>query len=237
MIPLMSTALILGLAGSIHCVGMCGPLVLSLPGQESWQKQILNNSVYQVGRVLTYVILGIVLGFIGQSFSFAGLQQPLSISIGILLLVFLFLPRKFKLKLESKVGNTAFSKKVKKAWAYFFNKQSVPAFFAIGMLNGLLPCGLVYTALAGALAGGSPLNSGLFMLFFGIGTSPALLTAGSLKTVFHKKLLQWKHIILPVSIGTMALLFILRGASLDIPYLSPQIEGDSVKPCCEHAAN
>ena len=137
---------------------------------------------------------------------------------------------------KTKVTNKL-SKKVKKAWAYFFKKQSVPAFFAVGMLNGLLPCGLVYTALAGALAGGSPLNSGLFMLFFGIGTSPALLTAGSLKTLFHKKLLQWKHVILSVSIGTMALLFILRGASLGIPYLSPEIDSDSVKPCCEHAAN
>lgn len=233
MIPLFTTALILGLAGSLHCIGMCGPLVLSLPGQNSWGAQILNNVTYHTGRVLVYGILGAILGFVGQSFTFVGLQQPLSIGIGSLLLIFLFLPKKLKLKLEAKVGNTFISQKVKTAWGYFFRKQSRPAFFVVGMLNGLLPCGLVYAALAGALAGGSVINSGLFMIIFGIGTSPALLAAGSLKTVFQKKLVQWRRILLPLSIGTMALLFILRGASLGIPYLSPEIHNDTVKSCCE----
>lgn len=232
MIPLLTAALILGLAGSLHCIGMCGPLVLSLPGQNSWGKQFVNNSVYQTGRILTYFILGLIIGSFGESLSFVGIQQPLSLSIGVLILVFLFLPKKLKLKMEQKVGEIWLSRKLKNWWAYFFRKQSIPAFFMVGMINGLLPCGLVYAALAGAIAGGSALNGGLFMLAFGLGTTPGLLLAGVLKKVFQRKLQQWRSFFLPTSLAMMALLFILRGASLGIPYLSPEINQQTGETSC-----
>ena len=134
--------------------------------------------------------------------------------------------------MEQKAGETWLSRKLKNWWAYFFRKQSIPAFFMVGMINGLLPCGLVYAALAGAIAGGSALNGGLFMLAFGLGTTPGLLLAGVLKKVFQRKLQQWRSFFLPTSLAMMALLFILRGASLGIPYLSPEINQQTGETSC-----
>ncbi|MCM8531598.1 MAG: sulfite exporter TauE/SafE family protein [Lentisphaeraceae bacterium] len=232
MTPLLTTALVLGLAGSLHCIAMCGPLVLSLPGNKSWAKQFSNNLIYQVGRILTYGILGLIIGSVGESLSFIGLQQPLSLTIGSLLLIFLVLPKSIKLSLEKKIGQTKIFTKVRQGWSYFFQKQSTPAFFAVGMLNGLLPCGLVYAALAGALAGGNGINGSVFMLVFGVGTSPALLFGGVFKKVFHSKMQQWRSVLLPTSVAVMALIFILRGANLGIPYLSPEINHTTGQTDC-----
>lgn len=234
MTSLLITAALLGLAGSLHCVGMCGPLVLALPNQSSLHKQCLNNILYQLGRILTYALLGALVGSFGKSLSFIGFQQPLSLSVGICLLIFLFLPNQLKTKLEISISHLFFTRQIKKMWAYFFKMQNSLAFFMVGIMNGALPCGLVYAALAGAMAGESALHGALFMVSFGFGTTPLLLATVSAKSLFTKKLRPYREYLLPFSLSTMAILLILRGASLDIPYLSPIIQANEAPNCCQN---
>ena len=104
-----------------------------------------------------------------------------------------------------------------------------------GLLNGLLPCGLVYAALAGAAATGGPLGGALFMAAFGLGTIPAMLAvslAGRLITAPWRARFQRA---VPVAMAVLAVLFIVRGLSLGIPYLSPDLSPEAVaggRSCC-----
>jgi uncharacterized protein len=215
----MLTALILGTVGSLHCVGMCGPIVLALPqtGNPSKLHFLTGRLVYNSGRIITYFFLGLIFGGIGQVISLAGFQSTLSIILGVLILASLFLPISKTLD----VINT--SPLWRNTLGKLFKKKSFPALAGIGMLNGLLPCGLVYTALAGAVAAGDSLYGGLFMLVFGLGTIPALLVVAIIGRVTK---INWQGLIkkaLPATMFVLGTLLILRGLSLGIPYISPDL--------------
>jgi sulfite exporter TauE/SafE len=224
-------AITLGFLGSFHCVGMCGPIALALPlNRESLFSKICGVLLYNVGRIFTYSLVGGLFGLIGQSIVIAGYQQGLSIALGVAILIMVLLPNAITNKL--KILSFAFSYigKVKQLLKKVFQKNSYSSLFFIGTLNGLLPCGLVYLAIAGAIATGSFLQGSFFMAIFGLGTLPAMLAISFVGSSININVRKKINSAIPVFTVVMALLLILRGLNLGIPYVSPVMS--STKPEC-----
>ena len=221
MMVLLITALVMGAVGSLHCVGMCGPLAMALPVvAQSPPGRMLYTLLYNFGRVVTYAALGAVLGVLGASFALVGLQQALSIVAGLLILVFLLWPRGSWLVNSHKRVQQVFEILRKQLGELFFRKNYKSVFF-IGLLNGLLPCGLVYMAVAGAVSTASVLKSSMFMAAFGLGTLPLMWSVaffGSLAGIKTRASIRKAY---PYLMFLMACLLIVRGLGLGIPFLSP----------------
>lgn len=233
---LVLAAISLGLLGSFHCIGMCGPIALALPvHQYSPFKKYLGIFLYNLGRVTTYTFLGVVFGLLGQSFFLGGFQQILSITIGILLLLSVILTNVKSLNSAKSLGFIyAFINSVKIQLGNLFNKKGLHFLFFIGLLNGLLPCGLVYLGIAGAIASGHFLKGAEFMFYFGIGTVPVMYAVAFLGQFITVKYRNHIRQAMPYVVSVMAVLLIVRGLNLGIPYLSPQFEKESNKvTCCE----
>ena len=225
------TAFLLGLVGSLHCAGMCGPLALALPpAGNSGSTYLLGRVAYNFGRVITYCALGLVFGLIGKSLTLVGIQRWASIAVGVMLLVGLFASRKLILG-RPFVAVVAW---LKNRMGVLLQQRSSRSLLVRGLLNGLLPCGLVYVACAGAAATGGLVSGVLFMAAFGVGTVPMMLAlsfSGKLVPVpLRLKLLK----VVPVAVGLLAVLLILRGLSLGIPYLSPDLSAAGGAACCCH---
>ncbi len=225
-------AFFMGLFGSLHCVAMCGPLVLALPGggkpTAPW-RVVVNKVLYQVGRVMTYGFFGLAMGAIGHLFEIKGWQQGVTLFTGLLLVSMGLLPlfgKRFDAftRLQQRFVNPL------TRWVgYWLYRPG--GHIVVGMLNGLLPCGMVYMALAAALSADSVAGGGLFMLLFGLGTWPAML-AVSLLGVFAKSRIRVNFAFwLPMIYLVMGGWFMLRGVGLDIPFLSPLIHPDGAVSC------
>lgn len=213
-----------GFFGSFHCIGMCGPIALALPRNSSHRTYfVVSRLIYNSGRVITYTILGTFVGLFSRMISIGGYQQVLSIIVGSLLLLSLVWNRLRRLlsrmeSLPSKLISKA-TARIKK----LFNTGGPGSLFLIGLLNGLLPCGFVYMALATAVTFGAVEKSVLFMGAFGLGTIPALLgvsLAGGLMSVSFRRNLQKLS---PYFITIVGIILILRGLNLGIPFLSPSL--------------
>lgn len=211
-------AFITGLFGSLHCLGMCGPLALGIPSYLSGWALVWGKISYNMGRILTYSILGLVLGLIGKRLWIPELQSQLSIGIGILVLIWAIF-RILAYNPISPIWGYKILVPIQNGIQYALKHKFGNLW--IGILNGILPCGMVYLALAGALNTLSPVKAGLYMASFGFGTFPLMLMAslgsGWLNPQIRKKL---NHLI-PYFILFMGLWFLFRGIHLDIPYLSP----------------
>lgn len=217
----------MGMAAGLHCIGMCGPLALSLPLNGSGRfARVKGVFLYNAGRVITYSSLGVLLGLLGRGISITGYQQWLSIAVGTIMLILLIGAR----YMPSAGPVAFFQQRIKRALSYFLLGEKRPViFFVIGLLNGLLPCGMVYMAVATALVVGSPLQSGLLMAAFGLGTVPLMgllmLTGHKLSFSFRSKLKKnraWFTVFI-------ACLMILRGLNLGIPYVSPAFSNHTQK--------
>lgn len=223
---------LLGLLGSVHCVGMCGPLALSLPVQHlTGVRKITGIILYNFGRVTTYAVLGLVFGLAGRSFSFFGWQQKFSIVLG-LVLIAVFLISIFQISM----GRIRFIEKnwnplIIKYLYPLFSKKSLHAVWLIGILNGLLPCGFVYMAVAGALATGKVVDSSLFMAAFGLGTIPAMFLLSFAGSYFSVKLRNNLRKFSPFVFAFMGIWLLLRGLNLDIPFVSPAIAQQAIESC------
>jgi hypothetical protein len=223
------TAFLLGLVGSLHCAGMCGPLALALPAAGSTTPAyVLGRVAYNAGRIITYCALGIVFGLAGWTLLLAGLQRWVSIALGVALLLGLFASR--RLALARPV--TSVVNQLKASMSVLLRRRSLAGLAVLGLLNGLLPCGLVYVACAGAAATGGILEGASYMAAFGVGTVPMMLAislSGNLvPTSLRLKLVKT----IPVCVFLLASLLILRGMSLGIPYLSPDMSAGG--PSCCH---
>ncbi len=223
-------ALVLGLVGGLHCAGMCGPLALALPGRDrSGAAYVLGRLAYNLGRVVTYCGLGLIFGVVGKSFWMAGVQRWASITLGLLLIFGLFLSR--KLALSKPV--VLLVQRLKLAMGGLLRRRSLVALGLLGLLNGLLPCGLVYVACAGAAATGGVVSGLEYMAVFGLGTVPVMFVisvSGKLMpTALRLRLVR----VVPLSILLLAILLILRGMSLGIPYVSPDLSSQD-PACCSH---
>ena len=233
---MLLSALILGLMGSLHCVGMCGPIVLAIPHKSTNKASIaIDNVFYNGGRIITYMILGTILGLIGSAISFSGIQEKLSIIIGILMLVLTFAPKMFKV---SNKANSFFYSGVGKLKSYFstfLQKRGKVALLSLGLLNGLLPCGLVYVALAASLGIADYAASMGFMAGFGIGTAPAMFAVSYLGIFASAGVRQKYTKLIPYGVAVVAILMIMRGMALGIPYISPELPDTVTQPvenCC-----
>ncbi|MFM1971676.1 MAG: hypothetical protein RL185_358 [Bacteroidota bacterium] len=230
----MEIGFFMGLLGSVHCIGMCGPLVMALPiSQMNPIQKVLATILYHIGKITTYGLLGVVVGVFGKQIPFYNVQQHLSIVIGSLMLAYVLWV--FYLHPKRKLGFLKIDwlqKPIIAALSKLFKQNNVGSFLLIGFLNGLLPCGMIYLALGSAWANQSALQSGLFMVLFGLGTLPALLMVafgGQLMGFAFRQKIQKA---LPYMLFSMGVLLILRGMNLGIPYISPMIEnGASVAAC------
>ena len=216
------TAFMLGFLGSFHCVGMCGPIALALPGNSTKKLLFATNRLsYNVGRITTYALIGLLFGLLGKGFVLAGLQKSLSVALGISIILMAFLPAAFSQAVNpaGKLGRLV--SWLKKKMQLQFRRRSYLSVYTIGLLNGLLPCGLVYLAAAGAITQTNPGLGALYMAAFGAGTLPAMLAlafAGNFLSI------HWRNGIrrvMPVVTIVVGLLLIVRGLELGIPYISP----------------
>ncbi len=213
-------AFMLGLLGSLHCAVMCGPIMLSLPLEKtSYLRSAFQLLLYQFGRILVYTVLGICVGYIGSSFSVFASQETLSLIIGLLLVVFTVLHFSGKYAKSLSQFQTQLLSPISKLMGKVYGLP-VWGLFA-GMLNGLIPCGMVYLALATALNSASVSDAGTFMLLFGLGTTPLMLMI-SLGGVHLKRYIKFNpNKLIPWFMLFIGTLFILRSANLGIPFLSP----------------
>lgn len=217
-------AISLGLLGSFHCLGMCGPIALALPiHQQKPLIKLFSVLLYNTGRAITYGVFGLLFGLLGQGFFVGGFQQTLSVGVGSLLLISVLYSMLFSKGLFRFNAINGFVLKLKSRFGELFRLKSMPAMFLIGLLNGLLPCGLVYVAIAGAISTGHFLNGALFMFVFGLGTLPMMLSLSMFGQFIQVKYRNLVRRAVPVFVSAMAILMILRGLNLGIPYISPRI--------------
>ena len=178
------SGLLLGLITSFHCVGMCGPIAIALPlNGDKYYHKILGGIIYNLGRTITYAIMGAVFGLVGQGLQLVGFQQWVSIIMGSLMILSVLFPRLFKGKIKLNQELFKLVGKLKTSLQKLFTQKSFGSLFLIGLLNGFLPCGLVYIAIAGAIGTGDLFLGILFMILFGIGTLPILLTISLLGNI------------------------------------------------------
>lgn len=221
-------AISLGFLGSFHCIGMCGPIALALPiNTTNYFHKVLLILSYNFGRIVTYSAFGLLFGLIGMGFAIAGYQQIVSIVIGSLLLLGVIIPSRYFSKYKITSSVFIFFNQIKTALGKLFLKSGHKSLFLIGLLNGLLPCGLVYMAVAGAIATGDITKGVLFMAVFGLGTVPVMLSLPLIGNFISIPVRNQIRKSVPVIVGIMAILLILRGLNLGIPYISPKIDSDT----------
>lgn len=210
------TAFSIGLLGSIHCVGMCGPVALALPfqGRSHVWKGIL---AYNFGRLLTYALIGAIAGILGKGLWVAGMQKHITLALGIALALIAL----FSISIESHLLRLpvvrVFHQWILEHLGTWMRKEGTIAALMIGIFNGFIPCGLVYMAIAGALTGGSIFFGALFMVLFGLGTFPLMALTGiagqALDLTWRRRLRRFA----PVLLLLIAALFIFRGLDFQVP--------------------
>ncbi|WP_291967748.1 sulfite exporter TauE/SafE family protein [Maribacter sp.] len=219
---MLLSALILGLMGSLHCVGMCGPIAFMLPvDRTNNYKKFGQIFIYHFGRLLAYGIIGLVFGLLGKGLSIFGIQQKLSITIGVIMILIVLIPYQTFNKYNLSKPVYKIISKVKNQLGKELKKKSPDTFLTIGFLNGFLPCGLVYMALFGSIAMGDALQGSLYMILFGLGTLPLMTAAIYFSNLLKGGIRQKVQKAIPVFVIIIGALFILRGLGLGIPYVSP----------------
>lgn len=227
-----------GILGSFHCVGMCGPIAMALPvGRGAGLSFVAGRLLYNLGRIGTYTALGALAGIFGKSLQVAGLQQTLSVLSGVLILLLVVVPATASGRFRRVTGLEHLLNKVKNTMAMFFGRKAMWALGVVGLLNGLLPCGFVYFALAGAISMPTVPQAMLYMFLFGLGTFPLMFILSLSGKLIRP---QWRQIFnrsIPYAATVLAVLFILRGLNLGIPFVSPAVAqsattGTTLHACC-----
>lgn len=221
------SSFILGIGGSLHCLGMCGPLALSIPYTTTGISKWTRLSGYYLAKAFAYACMGGVAGMVGKGFFVMNWQQGLSIAAGIFIIVWVCFPL-----LKPVRGSFAFQKQFASLYGKLQRDPKLYYYLLLGLLNGLLPCGLVYTALAAATVSGGAFQGFISMFLFGVGTAPVLITLVLLK---RKLNVRFRHFFKPLSLVLsvfIGVLLIMRGLNLGIPYVSPEVSHHEVKSCC-----
>ena len=224
---LIWTAFLLGLVGSLHCAAMCGPLIVVVSSARGTGLSFVTSRlVYNSGRIAIYCAIGLLFGAVGKTFVIAGFQRWLSLAAGAAIFLGLLLSTRFALKMPFAKGIT----KLKTLFGSLLQRRTPASQFLLGSLNGLLPCGLVYIAAAGAATTLSPLGGALHMAAFGAGTLPMRLGIGAASGRLRFIALRFQKII-PACVILVAMLLLLRGMALGIPYLSPSLNEHAHTAC------
>lgn len=226
---------IFGFLGSLHCVGMCGPLALALPLPTRSAAQKATGAVlYNLGRALTYGILGLFFGLVGAGLKLSGIQQWVSIACGVIMILSVILPGVIKLPKSTNKVSTSIYSSLKRKIGDSLNRKRLGNLLIIGILNGFLPCGLVYVAISRAVTSNTISDSVLFMVFFGLGTLPLMFAVAYFANIIKSRFLHQLRKAIPVFIIILGILFILRGMNLGIPYISPEFKEASTEVKCCH---
>jgi sulfite exporter TauE/SafE len=221
-LPSLIAGFTLGAAGSLHCVGMCGPLSMALP---TWHLSALGKFVslllYQFGRIITYSVFGLIFGLAGRSIYLAGFQQWFSIIAGSIILTAAILYFIQKHTVRFSFFNRFYI--LIQVWiSKIIKGNSTPAgFLLLGMANGLLPCGMVYMAIAATLSFTQLSQSIGFMAMFGAGTLPAMLFVGYSGQIIKPRLRMLFKKTVPFVVTLIGVVMILRGLNLGIAFISP----------------
>ncbi len=217
-------AILLGFFGSLHCLGMCGPIAFMLPLNHKHAATKLGQLVlYHLGRLLSYSVLGGMFGLLGKGLYIFGLQQKLSIFAGVVMILLVLLPSQFLQKHNIAKWSYKVLVKVKSMLGAALQKKTADTFLTIGFLNGFLPCGLVYIALIGAMGFGNSIQGAGYMAFFGLGTIPLMSAVVYLGGALKKTTNIGIRKFIPAIVLFVGMLFILRGMGLGIPYVSPKL--------------
>lgn len=229
MSPEIFSALAVGFFGSAHCIGMCGPIAIALPVPQSNAFNFVSGRVlYNIGRIFTYSFLGALFGLLGSRIVIAGFQQFATIILGVVILLVIITPFKYKAKITQHKLLQKISLPIKSGIGELFKQGTIPSMFLIGVLNGFLPCGLVYIAIAGAIASGDAVSGMMYMTLFGLGTFPAMFLATVFGRFINLNIRKKLSKAVPVFAAILAILFILRGMALGIPYISPEISAQTL---------
>lgn len=208
----------LGLMSSFHCVGMCGPIALALPIHKgSKSRQLGGLLTYNLGRASTYALLGALIGALGGAVAWVGYLRYLSVAAGVLMILYAVWPSRLDHAFrvpgfwQKSVG------KVKAGMARLLQSRSVAGWVALGMLNGLLPCGMVYLAVVSAVAMGSAANGAAYMFFFGLGTIPAMMAVGFFKHWFSPVVRTKMRRLTPILMAVAGVWLVARGLMIQVP--------------------
>ncbi len=180
---MLITAFILGIAGSLHCAGMCSPLAFAVTSKGG--SVLINRGLYNSGRILVYCILGMVVSAAGVMLPVT-FQYVISIALGVVLLVIGITGSNFRAPILTPILRlTTF---LKGQFSIFLQHKKYSSVFAMGILNGLLPCGLTFLALTSCITLSGPFDGFIFMAAFGAGTLPVMLGLISVIPLFAKRL-------------------------------------------------
>lgn len=231
---MLATAFILGLMGSLHCIGMCGPIAFMLPLDRGRPARRYGQlGLYHLGRALAYGLIGLVFGLAGKGLYLFGFQQKLSIVVGLIMIASVLIPARYFRGWRLTRPLYRLIGRLQASLGSQLKRRGPDTFLSIGLLNGFLPCGLVYMALIGAMAMASAPKGALYMMVFGLGTLP-MMSAAALFGKFIKG--RWAPALrkaIPVIVVVIGLLFVLRGMGLGIPYLSPKVNQHAVNTAVE----
>lgn len=223
---------VLGMAGSLHCVGMCGPLMLLLPNENRISAMLKTQVLYHLGRTITYVLLGSMAGILFIWVDIRKFEQQFSLALGGAFLVMWV----YDFWGSKRTGSSNLQRWIHSAFGSALRKHHSWGWFLGGLLNGLLPCGLVYGALLASLSTGSNMGTITFMAAFGMATAPALIGVSLSKAALMKRVAPMLRKALPFWLLIMAFIFLLRGSNLGIPFLSPKFQAEQTNPsgppCC-----
>jgi uncharacterized protein len=205
--------LLLGGFGSVHCAGMCGPILLTVTRLGAGERRCwyVGMLAYHAARVLMYAVIGVVAGYTGNALATAGLGRPIAIISGALLVAAAF--------------GGPWLKRLPAAWSSLIVRAGASAtrlirthplagFFVLGLANGLLPCGLLYAAIASSTVAGTINGSMTFMIGFGLGTLPLLMSVMASSVLVPAALKRRVRLAGPVAMALVGTLLIARGVLL-----------------------
>jgi sulfite exporter TauE/SafE len=224
-------AISMGLLSSFHCVGMCGPISLALPvrkGNRFYQFAAL--LLYNIGRALTYSVLGMIVGLVGTTLAWMGFLNHLSVIAGGTMLLYVIISNISPSFTWAPAFWNTFVQFLRKSMSHLLQKRSLGGWFLLGMLNGMVPCGMVYLALTSSVATGDVLSGGIFMLLFGMATFPAMLTIGVAKQWFTPERRGRMRRLTPVMVVMAGIWLVARGVLLQYP-ASDGKSSDTITTC------
>jgi hypothetical protein len=201
---------------------MCGPIAMMLPvDRNNPTKKVTQIITYHIGRLTAYGTIGLIFGLVGKGFFMAGIQQNLSIFIGAAMIAVILIPEKTFAKYNFSKPVFVLISKLKATLGSQFRNKSYKSLFTIGLLNGFLPCGMVYVALFGAIAMQNAGFGVLYMVLFGLGTVPMMSSVIYINSYLTLPIRNKIQKVIPYVAVLIGVLFILRGLGLGIPYVSP----------------
>jgi len=211
-------AISMGLISSFHCVGMCGPIALALPVNKGTRaRRIAGVLVYNAGRALTYATFGMVIGTLGASLAWLGVLRYASVVVGMAMLAYVCWPSALGQRLHMPLFWQKTIGRLKHQMGFYLKKTDLTGMLLLGMLNGAIPCGMVYMALMSSIATGSTWGGGAFMALFGLGTMPAMLALGVAKTQLTPALRTRFRRLTPVLMALAGIWLVARGAITSYP--------------------